>query len=93
VPAVTVTSVISSTPHRYKENTSMKRSTLVLASLLALGLAACGEQPKPAPKAPAAPVKAPEAAAPAAPAEAPKADAAAPAPEMKKEEMNKEEKK
>ncbi len=67
----------------------MKRTSLLLAALLSIGLAACGEQQKPAPKAPEAPkaVEAPKA------PEAPKADAAAPAPEMKKEEMKKDEKK
>ena len=78
------------------------KSSLLLATLLALGLSACGEQQKPAPKpAPAAPVKAPEAATPTPPAapaaEAPKADAAAPAAapaaEMKTDEMKKDEKK
>ena len=68
----------------------MKRS-LIIASLLALALSACGE--KPAEKKPAAapaPAPAPQvtAPAPAAPAPAP-----APAAEMKKDEMKKEEKK
>jgi hypothetical protein len=70
-----------------RKNTSMKRTSLLLAALLSIGLAACGEQQKPAPaKAPEAPAKAPEAAAPTPPAdaakpaaEAPKADTAAPA--------------
>jgi hypothetical protein len=45
----------------------MKRSSLLIATLLAFGLGACGEQQKPAPKStPSAPAK-PEAAAPAPP--------------------------
>lgn len=63
----------------------MKRYSILLATLVAFGLAACGEQQKPAPKAPATPpsqpVK-PEAAAPTPPpppaADAAKPDAAAP---------------
>ncbi len=61
----------------------MKHSSLLVAALVAIGLGACGEAQKPAPKpvVPVAPVK-PEAAAPTPPpppaAEAPKPDAAAP---------------
>ncbi len=54
----------------------MKKS-LLIASLLALALAACGKKEEAAP----APAEAPKAEA---PAEAPKADAAAPAAEEKK---------
>lgn len=70
----------------------MKKS-LLIASLLALALAACGkkdEAPAAAPAAPAAEAPAAEAPAAAAPAaeapaaEAPKADAAAPAADVKK---------
>jgi hypothetical protein len=54
---------------------NMKRS-LLLASVLALALTACGEKPAPAPKPAAAPAPAPAPA----PAEAPKAEAATDAP-------------
>ncbi len=64
----------------------MKRSSLLIATFIAFGLGACGEQQKPAPKAPVTQPAKPEAAAPtpaAEPAkpvaEAPKPDAAAPA--------------
>jgi len=70
----------------------MKRS-LLIATLLAFGLAACGDKPAPPPP-PAAPAKAPEAAPPPPPpppaAEAPKDAAGAPAGDMmKKDEMKK----
>ena len=58
----------------------MKRTTLVIAALLAVGLTACGEQQKPAPKPSAAPVK-PEGAAPTPPPPPPPADTK---PEAKK---------
>jgi hypothetical protein len=79
----------------------MKMSSLLIAALVAFGLSACGEEQKPAPKAPApapkaeapapavAPASAPAAEPASAPAAEPAKDAAAPAPaggEMKKDE-------
>src|SRR5690348_5940588 len=55
-----------------REHNVMNNSKLLLAALVAFGLSACGEEPKPAPK---APTHAPKAEAP-----APKAEAPAPAP-------------
>lgn len=51
----------------------MKRTTLALAALLAVGLAGCGEQQKPAAKPSVAPAK-PEGAAPTPPPPPPPAD-------------------
>ena len=66
----------------------MKRSSILIAALVALGLGACGEQQKPAAKAPSEPkIAKPEAAAP-----APPSPAAAPAGDMKKEEKKEEKK-
>jgi hypothetical protein len=87
-------------PH-LREQKVMNNSKLLIAALVALGLSACGEEQKPAPKAPTpapkaeAPAPAPAPAPAAAPASAPAAEpakdaAAAPAApaggEMKKEE-------
>jgi len=51
----------------------MKRTTLVIAAILAVGLVACGEQQKPAPRPSVAPVK-PDGAAPTPPPPPPPAD-------------------
>src|SRR5262245_32031952 len=88
-----------------REHNVMKKFSLLIAALLALGLSACGEEPKPAPKAApapkaepapapapaAAPASAPAAEPASAPAAEPAKDAAAPAPAGG--EMKKEEKK
>ena len=60
----------------------MKLASLVTALLVAIGLSACGEQQKPAPKPAAAPAK-PDAAAPAPPPPPP------PVADTKKDEMKK----